>query len=248
MNALILFAEELQKNNTIAVLAGDRAQAFLSEQKLKLKQTIRLAVLGQFHAYGEITALNLDRIEIAVAAPQPLRSRLPVALFVAVPRPQTVKKVISLAVQCGVTALYFVKSYQTVPSYLQSHSIREPDMRLEGIKALEQVWDAHLPEIRVLPQMADFFNVIIPEYEQRCDRLRLLIAESQQLGTIGFSRLAPFTNQDFILLGIGPESGWSDSEKSGFARLGFSLVHLDDREYRVETALALLIGQLKGVL
>ena len=156
MNALILLVEELQDRKK-AVLVGDRAKAFLSEQQLKLHQTIRIAVLNQFHAYGEITALGADRIEIRLAGPELPRSRLPVALVVAVPRPQTVKKVISLAVQCGVTALYFVKSYQTVASYLQSHSMREADIRAEGIKALGQVWDAHLPEIVVLPKMAAFF-------------------------------------------------------------------------------------------
>jgi RsmE family RNA methyltransferase len=247
MNALILFPEELQ-DKTRAVLEYDRAKAFISEQRLELQQTIRLVVLDQFHAYGKIIALSEDRIEIVVAEPEPLRSRLPVALFIATPRPQTVKKVISLAVQCGVSALYFVKSYNTVPSYLQSHSVRELDIRAEGIKALAQVWDAHLPEIQVLPKMAAFFNNIIPAYQQRYSRLRYLLAEPQQPGTVALSALAAFTKEDFVLLGVGPEKGWSDSEKEGFAKLGFSLIHLDDREYRVETALALLLGQLKGVI
>lgn len=245
MNALILLPEELH-DSRYAVMEGERATRFHSEQQLSLNQTIRVAVLGQFRALAKIVALSQSRIEIEIGEPLPARSRLPLMLFVAVPRPQTVKKVLSLAVQCGVSALYFVKSYHTIASYLQSHSLRDSDLKAESIKALSQVWDSHLPEITVIPTMAQFFNTIIPHYRSRYPLLHMMLAEPQQEGTVSLRHVSPFEANTFVALGIGPESGWSTSEKQGFRQAGFSLVHLDDREYRVETALALLLGQLKA--
>jgi RsmE family RNA methyltransferase len=245
MNTLIVFENEID-NNTI-LFEGKRAQLYA--KSLAVNQNIRLALLGKFCARGQVKLSSTEKVLIEIKEIIGAPERLNVSLFVAVPRPQTVKKVISLAAQVGIESLYFVRSYQTVPSYLQSKSLKNDMIQDEIIKALEQVWDSVPPKIEVLDSMKSLFTPILSEWKHAHKNNLLLLAEPQSEVTVSINKLIKNPTSDLsVMLGIGPEKGWTAGEINQFLELGFKFVHLNKREYRVETALALLLGQLQLLL
>ena len=247
MNTLILLPEEMIEDSC-AEVRGERAARLQGQQDLCVGQSIRVSVLQRFCAWATVSAIENTRVCLSLGMARPLPPRMPVSIFVAVPRPQTVKKIISLAVQAGVENLFFVRSYLTVASYLQSHCLRPEDIEQEAIKALEQVWDCTPPRIRVIDRMGEFFERVLPELSHGSGDVELLLAEPLTEGTRSMAAISKRRPLKRVVLGIGPEKGWSAAEQEGFTKSGFSLVHIDEREYRVETALAFLIGQLKMVL
>lgn len=247
MNALVLFPEDLSADGGIA-FDGERAVSFIREQNPVVGQQVRVAVLRQARFMATVLEVGEQVVRLASGSPEKVLARVPLTLVMAVPRPQTVKKVISLAVQAGVDAVYFVRSHLTVPSYLQSHSLRPEDLQQEVIKALEQVWDSHPPHVEVIDRMGRFFDQQLPLLISGNGPVALFLGEPLDGRTCSLGdamRAGPFHR---AVLAIGPEKGWSASEQEGFAAAGFSLVHLGEREYRVETALAFFIGQLQILL
>lgn len=247
MNALLVQPSEVTSGGHIRIV-GERARAVGDHHPLEVGGRLRIAVLGQFRGHARVEVARADLIELVVEDRAEPLDRVPLTLLVAIPRPQTVKKVVSLAVQSGVERLIFVKSFLTVPSYLQSHSLRAEQLNTEVGKGLEQVWDCTAPQIEVFERMGEVFESLLPQFRADHPEALFLLGETPSERTCAIHealRSRPFQR---AILGIGPESGWSPGELEGFARAGFVLAHLGERHYRVETALALFIGHFQSRL
>ena len=244
MNTLFIYSAEYDGQEVL--LRGDRASHYQAE--LDIEQPIRIAVQGQFRARARVVANTQREIRISIEEIVEPAERLNVALVVAVPRPQTVKKVISLAVQAGISSLYFVRAFHTVPSYLQSKTLEPVGIEQEVNKALEQVWDFQSPQILVVTRMKQLFEQILPQWRACHPDSPLLLGEPKADQTRSLACMVDRQPPPAALLAIGPEKGWGTDEQRGFADAGFSIVHLADREYRVETALALFLGQLSLIM
>jgi RsmE family RNA methyltransferase len=172
---------------------------------------------------------------------RPPLERTPLDLIVGVPRPQTVKKVVQAAAMLGVRSVHFVRSELGEKSYLQSHALKEEELHLEGIKALEQVWDSQLPNVRVHRSFDYFMDKQLPSLEDARAVCRLVAHPGGKVLSVQHAT----TILDEQIVAIGPERGWSDNEVSTFRERGFDVVSLGCRVVRVEVATVLLIGQLQ---
>lgn len=237
MNSLIIFPEELEPKNR-AVIRGDRA-AYLHEwHKVVQGMQIRGGIWKGPSGTVRVDAVRADSVELTVDCSEAPLQKEALAAIVAVPRPQTVKKVIQAVTAFGLRELHFVRSENVVPSYLSSTSLTQHAIQLEVLKALEQCCDTIPPEITIHPKWHEFINNTLGDltlqYEER------VVADTHE-GAVPLS-----SARSSRIFAIGPESGWTDKEVQVLRSKGFIPCTLGKRMLRVEHAVVQLAGSFTG--
>ncbi len=233
MNSLIVLPEEIQDD--LATIRGARARYLLDYHDLRVGIKVRGARLGG--NLGEIEVLHIDEHEIRLKCcfTQPPPARNQTALVIAVPRPQTVKKILHFAAMAGITDLIFVRAERTDKSYLQSKTLLPENIQEELIKGLEQSCDSLAPRVSVLQHLGELWeNAVV----QSAD-LKLVLAPDLETSLAQVQ-----AEQKRTCLALGPELGWTQTEVERFTQAGFLRYALGSRIYRLEFALALALGQL----
>lgn len=244
MNSLLLLPEEFV-DNTEAVLRAERALHAINTHALKPGLRVRACVLGK--GRGEIDVLNVSPSEVRVSYRQLLVAlpRTPVDVIVAVPRPQTVKKVLQFAAMTGLRSVHFVRSERVEKSYMDA-GIWQPQMiARELYLGIEQSYDSQLPQIQLhslfKPFVEDFLPALLKE-----ERTSLLVAETQHDLRQPLKALMQGEANRFVVA-LGPEAGWNSFEISKFLAASAALVDLGPRILRVEIALGMLVGQIEAL-
>ncbi len=210
----------------------------MARHSLSAGITIAIAVLDRGIGHGKVESITSESINISVrleASPLP---RVPIQLLCAVPRPQTVKKLLHLASSTGLVSLFFFASDRIVPGYQQSKSLDGENIQSELILGLEQSGDCVFPKVKVYSTLKS----VLAELKKPPSGHAAFFAHTfyqshsyEEQWKMGFP-LAGMT------LALGPEAGWSEYEVSNFGSAGFLPVWLGPRQYRVEIAATLLIG------
>jgi RsmE family RNA methyltransferase len=234
MNSLIIFKEELSGN--IATITGTHFRYINELHDLKLGRILPVNLLNGDCGRGEIIELNEDSLKVSF---KPERASLPlnpITLIVAVPRPQTQKKIIHLASSLGLKELHFVRCINSEKSYLSSKSLSEEGIKWEVIKGLEQSGESIAVTVKVHDRFKIFIEDIFPKLvKEPCQKIIFdtvpVIAEDRG------------TRPADTVLAFGPEAGWSDYERERFNELGFKTESLGSRILRCETAVALALGR-----
>lgn len=190
-------------------------------------------------------------LELKLGCPPP--ERWPLELIVAVPRPQTIKKILQLSALTGVKRLHFVKTDKVVKSYLQSKTLLAENVELELLKGMEQARDSFPPEVCIHMNVSRLLTAIQSAATSAAAVLSaalqlpaLLFAADTQASPAG-AQLAGVALQhpaQPVFLAVGPEAGWTGAELQQLFDFGFQSVSLGARILRVETAAALLLGQV----
>ncbi len=247
MNSLVVLPIEMI-DETRALLEGPRAAYAFETHGVREGQVIKVSVLGGLRGEARIHEATPTRVVLEAHLALPCRERLPISLVVGVCRPQTIKKVVQAAVMFGVSSLHFVRSELGEKSYLQSRALDPEELEGETIKALEQVWDSHAPEIVVHRTFSYFMEHkvsgiadILGRESARGEIARLVAHPGgRSLGCEDATRLKDAA----AIVAIGPERGWSDGEIAAFSNSDFEVLGLGERVVRVELALVFLLGRL----
>lgn len=240
MNCLILTQMELIEPAK-ALIRDERARRLHSEWELSVGQTLRVGVLEGKLGQAKVISIAHDIIELSVVLDLTPPKRDPTELIVAVPRPQTVKKVIQSVTTMGVSKLHFVRSENSEKSYLASHSLREEEIQKEIIKGLEQACDTIAPEVIIYPKFKPFIEEYLSKTILELNPL-MIVAHTRDADTSMASQVLSHKMQP-IIISVGPELGWSEYEFRRILELGFKPVSLGERVLRVETAATALIAQ-----
>lgn len=160
-----------------------------------------------------------------------------VTLVIALPRPQTLKKVLFEGTTLGVEHFVFVKAARTEKSYLQTKVLKNEKYREYLHLGLEQCVDTWEPKVTVLENLTSlgrsFGNGL------GAGSLKILADPN---GVCPIDRLRPRYGP--VVFGVGPEGGWLRFECEQFVEWGFESVTLGTRILRVETAVTALLSQL----
>jgi RsmE family RNA methyltransferase len=235
MNSLIIFPEEL--NGAVAKIAGKHLTYLRELHDLKIGRKLPVNLWGQSRGYGEILEDRKSELLVSYTPGQQPLPLNPVVLIVAVPRPQTQKKVIHLAASLGIEAVHFVRCENTEKSYLSSKSLTPDNIRWEVVKGLEQSGDPNPPHIEVHQRFKTFIEDVAPQILST-GRAKILY------DTVGDNLKETPNLEASAVLAFGPESGWNDFEREKFKELGFSTESLGPRILRCETAVALALGKI----
>ena len=183
------------------------------------------------------TNIEVEVLGLTERAPDPVEIHLVCAL----PRPQTVKKVLATIATMGVKRCDFIRANRVERSYYQSPLLAADNFRPYLIEGLAQGKRTRLPEVQVHERFKPFFEDFLPKLEAgKKTALRLLPdpAAEAELSQV-------FGGPKRVILAIGPEGGWVPFETELMASLGFVRYRLSNSILRVETAVTAALAQIE---
>ena len=211
-----------------------------------LRDTVGLRIGGAFHAgvegglRGIATIVSLEpRLIFTVAWEKSVQARLPLTVLVGLPRPQTAKKVLHDLASLGAARIVFFASEKGDPGYLTSSLWKDGEWREHVLKGTEQACSTLVPEVTRVASLAAAVALV--------DATAWKLALDPYDATGAPELSAPAKG---AVLAIGPERGFTESERATLRRAGFTFAHLGDRILRVEAAAlvggALMLAQLRA--
>ncbi len=251
MNLIIL----TEKDSCVAgryVITDNRAEHIRNILKLSAGDTVEIGILDGPIGIAGIETVRDTSVELIVQETHPAPQSSPIVDIVcAVPRPQTLKKVLLTSAMMGVRNLHLVRANRTEKSYLQSPLMNAEQQELFLLEGLSQGKRTSIPEVTLHPLFRPFVEDTWPAVmshdfsDNTNNRPTLLLADMDT--TTPMSAVAGLGSATHIVVAIGPEGGWIDYEVEHFTRLGFIPFCLGPWVLRVEHALTAALAQLSLV-
>ncbi len=156
LNFLLFSSSELDSDGNL-VVRGKRADHLQTVLGVGKGSTIRVTELGVGNGTAEIIHVDSHNVVLRPAPiqrdVQSIENSPNIDLVLAMPRPQTFKKVLELAATLAVRTVYFVNAARVEQSYFRS-KVLEIDAINELIRlGLEQGGGIRAPEVVVLPKL-----------------------------------------------------------------------------------------------
>lgn len=246
MNSLIIFPEEIRGN--IASIQGAHLEYVLLNHSLACGAEVKIGILNGQCGYGTVKSVNPSEIILEITLDKNPLEREDITLIVAIPRPQTQKKIVHLATVLGVKKLYFIRSERSNKSYLQAKTLNPESIKYEIVKGLEQACDSVPPVVDVYPLFKPFLeDVLVSELDSALDSSRAslkVLCDPADPDAANITAINQNGNDSHRVVAIGPELGWNDYERGAFKEMGFNPISLGPRILRCETATAVILAHL----
>jgi RsmE family RNA methyltransferase len=254
MNVLLFDDCDLLPNGQLAI-HDRRAEHLLDVLHVKPGTEVRVGKinggLGEAlvrEVRGRMLFLELQELKVVVP------NELQVHLVLAMPRPQSLKKILQSAATLGVASIQLIAAERVERSYFSSPLLRAENIRAQLLLGLEQGVATRMPQIEILPRfrperLSAADSLVFDAYSQKA-RSRLLAHPTVTRSLLQTYRSAGaagelFDDSGSLLLAIGPEGGWLPAEVRAFEDRGFRSFHLGHRVLRVETAVDVAVAQLQ---
>jgi RsmE family RNA methyltransferase len=221
-----------------ARLSGRASTHIRNVLKVAVGDVLKIGRLNGELGQGAVRHLDSDIVELDCVFGQKPPRRSMVTLLMALPRPQTLKKVLLEASSLGLARFIFVRAHRTDNSYLQTKVLRDKNYLDYIHLGLEQSGDTLEPALSV---HRHFRRLLESELEPLIPSGSMKILADPE-GATAIHKIRP--KQGSVVLAIGPEGGWIAPERSLFQSCGFESVSLGQRILRVETATVGLLSQL----
>lgn len=240
MNLILLDERDFQSPD-LATLGGRRYRHLTQILKVKPGQLLKVGKVNGRMGAGEVIAVRSAhqtvtlRVVLDTDPPPPSR----VTLILAMPRPLVFRRAIQHAVTMGTEQIFVIGSRRVEKSYFHTPLLQAASIERIVHEALEQAVDTRVPQVLICPHFLEFFR----------DNDSLLCSERKKfLAHPGSAFSPPFKKEGQgeggVLLAIGPEGGFVDSEVADFKSHGFELMGLGPRILRVETAVCVALAKL----
>lgn len=244
MNSLLIFPEELKSQNK-AVLVGKRASYTREFHGLTKGIKIRATFWNRGLGSAEVIESSAERIVLKTRILKKITKSSHTELIVAVPRPQTVKKIVSTAAMMGVTKVHFIRAERCEKSYLTSNALTEEAIKEEIIKGLEQAYACNPPHVTIHQRFKPFIQDYLSTYLKQHKKQKVvgLIADTTKESKSSLAQVK-ISKSSFVMIAIGPELGWNKFELGLFKDCGFQAISLGPRILRVEVAATAMLAQV----
>lgn len=241
MNLLLLATSELDEAAAGALwIRGRRAEHMRRVLKVAAGSQLRAGVTRG--AVGEATVEEIDgdgiRIRFTPGGDGTARSRPPVDLLLALPRPKVLSRVLQHAAAFGVGRIDLTNAWRVDKSYLDSPRLEDDSLAGDLVLGCEQGGHTWVPDIDVHRRLMPLLNSLPSTPE----RLRLVAHPGAELG---LGDVAAELRSRRALVAIGPEGGWIERELSTLDALGFRRVRLSQSILRTEVALSAALAQIE---
>ena len=137
MNYLAIFETELIDGNH-ARLVSERARYALEVHELKYGLTLSVVVINQGRKKAQVLNISPNEINFLLSEDTEVLPQEPIELIVAIPRPQTLRKVLQLSATFGIKALHLIRSENVVKSYLTSKRLEPQALEEDLLLGVEQ--------------------------------------------------------------------------------------------------------------
>lgn len=246
MNLIILTDSDASGDDRYK-LTDHRAEHIRNVLKLVPGDHIEVGLLNGPQGTGLVESVSSDAITIRTEQLEMIAEPVPIIdLICALPRPQTLKKVLVTSAMMGVRRLYLVRANRVEKSYFQSPLLQSQNYERHLIEGLSQGKLTRMPEVSIHDRFRRFFEDNLREdYSDDSDSLCQLLPDPECETSLAgvYPRDADLSSS--VLLAIGPEGGWVPFEVELMERIGFQRFKLGRWVLRVETAVAAALAQIE---
>lgn len=243
MNMLLCRNEQLVKKTDLCMQCAvddvRRIEHIKNILKLKEGDDCKVGLLNKGCFNGRINSVSNSQVvvDFELANMEAAPAKMPLTLFIAMQRPNTLKKVIHCAVTMGVEKICFFGSYKVEKSYWQSSVLQEKNLQFELDLAMEQCKDPIEPEITFCRYFKEFTEDILAPFQ--AENPVFIAHPAGDANNV--RQVMSGTGTPKCGLVVGPEGGFTDYEVGKLQDMGLHLLSLGDRVLRTEFALAALL-------
>ncbi len=238
---IILLSPQDEKSNSVYLLDDERAGHIINVLKSKPGDTIEIGIYNGDLGKAKVVGVQNGKVELEIIKTYPKVLNTPgIHLICALPRPQTLKKILFHAASMGVERIDFIKSNRVEKSFYQSHLLRKEYYGKLIKLGMSQGKQTMAPEIFFHKKFKAYFENVFPYIERR--KSLKLIAENTAHRTL----FDIYTNNTgFVTVAIGPEGGWIPFEIDFMKNVGFIPFSISKWTLRVEAAVISTLSQIE---
>lgn len=228
---LILFENHFK---TIVLDSGDsRVQHIRSVLKIPVGGVFFVGFSNASRGLVRLTSIEADgSCLLSLLEEEAVPKPLPIQLCVAMPRPHTAKRILFEAASLGVASIHFFRSEKGESSYFKSSLWKAKNYEKRLVLGAEQSFATHLPEVHI----EDSLKAVL---EHLGNENAFALDNYEASRDLGKAVLSEATNCN---LALGPEGGFSQTERLLFEQMHWEQVHLGPRVLRLETAVVAAIS------
>lgn len=217
-----------------------RAKHIFKVLRARVGAKVFVGFVNGLRARAEVTLVEADgAITLKVIGTEPAPKPLPIRLLIGLPRPHTAKRILFEAASLGVQDLHFFEAERGEPSYAQS-SLWTTDEWKERVRlGTEQSFGTHVPEVGMHTDLQSAISFLQGE------GIHMALDNYEAAGSL--SRLISEGALSAVVA-LGPERGWSPSERDTFRKNGWKLAHLGAHVLRLETACTAAVAAVSAGL
>jgi 16S rRNA (uracil1498-N3)-methyltransferase len=241
MNLIIISESDIEKD--LVHLTDARATHIKEILRSEVGDIIEIGIVNGPRGKAEIIKITDNEVVLKsdelkeYPPPQPT-----IDLICALPRPQTLKKVLIISATMGVRHLYLIRANRVEKSYFHSPLLQPENYTPFLIEGLSQGKHTRLPEVSIHDRFKVFFDEVLPQFINKSSvKPTLLLPDmdsSNNLNDVYINNTSP------LVVAIGPEGGWVPFELDLMENIGFKKFTLGRWTLRVETAVAGVLNQL----
>ncbi|MDR1654696.1 MAG: 16S rRNA (uracil(1498)-N(3))-methyltransferase [Treponema sp.] len=236
---LILFEEhELGK---ALPRRDERTVHLLKVLRKKTGDSFDAGLLGGMRGRGRIEKINIDgSIIVSLKLDEAAPERLPLRVAVGFPRPIQLKRLFRDLSSLGIGAVDLLETELGEKSYRDTNLLKDGGARAAFIEGAVQSRDTSIPELAVYGSLGEWLEARPWDRQGNTGKLLsvrtvpLLVAADNVRPEGAMARLSPV--QRPVVLAVGSERGWSDTERDRLETAGFLRLSLGPRALRTETA------------
>ena len=232
---LILVDENDFIDKDIVRLKDRRFEHIKNIHRVKVGDKLKAGIVNGSIGQGKVLEINQEFIDLCLELDSPVPKKLPVDLIIALPRPQTFKKVLEAVSALGVKNIHVIHSRRVEKSFWHSPVLKEENVRKHLILGLEQAGDTMLPKVTFYKGFKDFIEKDIASI---VNNKRALVAHPYVKDN------CPVAIDEPLVLAVGPEGGFIAHEIEMFEKNNFQIINCGARVLRVEHAVVALLSKL----
>jgi len=234
MNTILFDKSDYLPNSELIRFTDERFEHIRTILKKEHAESIKVAEREGKMGTAEIISIDTKSITLKPHCTDNPPEALPVTLVVALPRPQSMKKVLYTATVMGVKEIYFIKTWKVDKNYWSTPQLLHEKRDKVIAEALTQTCDTVAPKIHLRKKFKAFVLDELPE---------LMKNRETKLFHPTVDKV-PFqieTEKEYIYI-IGPEGGFNEYEVELLTEVGAMPTSLGSRIQRVEQAVASVLG------
>ncbi len=240
---LIIVSDSDQKNDLIH-LTDYRAIHIREILRSGIGDIIEIGLVNGHRGKAEIVSLTDNEIVLKPHELKEVPSPMPtIDLICALPRPQTLKKVLITSATMGVRHLYLIRANRVEKSFFHSPLLQPKNYTPFLIEGLSQGKHTRLPEVSIHDRFKRFFEEELPAITIKMpEKPALLVPDLESPKNLS----NVYSNKkSSLIVAIGPEGGWVPFELELMEGIGFQRFTLGRWVLRVETAVSGILSQIE---